>query len=135
MCSPIGKWNFDNKTEQNIATEWTPLSVYSFQYLSAKGREEFGEKYGPLVVGSITLSNIIVLLSIGIVSNAILTDKIGSYLTYFLVMAVGPVIALVCVALFPNSDKDKKNWKNMKKCSRKPDEDGPEEVEIKTTEN
>ena len=88
------------------------------------------------MVGSITLSDIIVLLSIGIVSNAILTEKIGSYLTYFLVMGIGPVIALVCVALFPNSDKDKKNWDSMKKCSRNPDDqDGPEEVEIKTTTN
>ena len=89
------------------------------------------------MVGSITLSDIIVLLSIGIISNAILTEKIGSYLTYFLVMAVGPLIALVCVALFPNSEKDRKNWDSMKKCRRGlDDQDGPiEEVEIKTTEN
>ena len=88
------------------------------------------------MVGSITLSDIIVLLSIGIISNAILTEKIGSYLTYFLVMAVGPLIALVCVALFPNSEKDRNNWDSLKKCGRGRDgEEGPEEVEIKTTEN
>ena len=89
------------------------------------------------MVGSITLSDIIVLLFIGIISNAILTDKISSYLTYFLVMASGPLIALVCVALFPNSEKDRGNWYRMKKCGRK----GPEEqvsleaMEIKMSEN
>ena len=70
-------------------------------------------------------------------SNTILTDKISSYLTYFLIMAVRPLIALVCVALFPNLEKDRRNWYRMKKCGRK----GPEEldlleaVEIKKTEN
>ena len=97
-----------------------------FLYLSAKGREEFGEKYGPLVVGSITLSDIIVFLSIGIINNNILTNKISSYLTYFLIMASGPLIALVCVALFPNSEKDRWNWYRMKKCGRK----GPEEQDL-----
>ena len=107
-------------------------------HLPAKGREEFGEKYGPLVVGSITLSDIIVLLSIGIISNAILTEKIGSYLTYFLVMGSGPLIALVCVALFPNSEKDRRNWQRMKKCGRSvpaAEQDALEAVEIKKTEN
>ena len=51
-------------------------------------------------------------------------------------MAVGPLIALVCVALFPNSEKDRKNWDSLKKCGRGRDgKEGPEEVEIKTTEN
>ena len=82
-------------------------------------------------MGSITLGDIIVLLSIGVVSNTILTEKIGSYLTYFLIMSVGPLIALTCVLLFPNSDKDRNNWQRLKGCRRGPAQDETTMVEIK----
>ena len=70
---------------------------------TAKGREEFGEKYGPIVVGSIALSDVVLLLSIGIISEAILDDSLESYLLYFVIMAVGPLIAFASAITLPTS--------------------------------
>ena len=82
----------------------------------AKGREEFGEKYGPIVVGSIALSDIILLLSIGVISEAILDDSnIESYLLYFVIMAVGPLIAFGSAMLMPNSEEDLSKLRKIKK--------------------
>ena len=83
---------------------------------TAKGREEFGEKYGPIVVGSIALSDVVLLLSIGIISEAILDDSLESYLLYFVIMAVGPLIAFASAVTFPTSEDDKRKWRRIKGC-------------------
>ena len=83
---------------------------------TAKGREEFGEKYGPIVVGSIALSDVVLLLSIGIISEAILDDSLESYLLYFVIMAVGPLIAFASAVTFPTSEDDKRKWRKIKSC-------------------
>ena len=67
------------------------------------------------MVGSIALSDIILLLSIGVISEAILDDTLESYLLYFVVMAVGPLIAFGSAMLMPNSEEDLSKWRKIKK--------------------
>ena len=68
------------------------------------------------MVGSIALSDIVLLLSIGFISEAILDDTLESYLLYFVIMAVGPLIAFASAVTFPTSEDDRRKWRRIKKC-------------------
>lgn len=65
------------------------------------------------MIGSLSLLDIPLNLTIGIVSEAILGDSSvdPNYLTFFLFVASGSVIALLSVLLFPFSKEDKRRFR------------------------
>ncbi len=84
--------------------------MISVTYLrAAKCRELFGEKYGGLVVGTLALSDVVLTLTTGTISNAILGQDpiVDDYLTYFLIVGAAPAIAVFAALVFPSTEENK----------------------------
>jgi hypothetical protein len=81
-----------------------------YAILPAKCYEVFGPKYGALVLGAISLTDVALNLTIGVFSQAILGSdpQVTDYLTYFLVVTAGPILAFLSLLFFTKTQEDKK---------------------------
>ncbi len=76
----------------------------------------FGSRYGSIVIGVVTVTDVILNLTIGLFSEAILGEapETRDYLLYFLIISIGPCIAFLSIIFFPQTEEDKARSANMR---------------------
>ncbi len=94
-----------------------PLRVYFL----AKCAEVFGSRYGGIVIGAVTLTDVILNVTIGLFSEAILGNapETRDYLLYFLIVSIGPCLAFLSIVFFPQTEQDLIRSHNMKRLCRR----------------